>query len=132
MPLGARRALLRWYRNAGRHDLPWRQTHDPWQVLLAELMLQRTRADLVAPVYLETIRRWPTAQALGDANPAHARRVLSPLGLAHRSSRLQDAAQACAGGVPRTYEGLIEIPGVGRYAATATLCLAFDRSAGGR
>lgn len=127
MPPAARRALLRWYRAAGRHHLPWRHTRDPWQVLLAELMLQRTRADLVAPVYLKATARWPTADSLAGADPTDVRNVLAPLGLAHRVGRLIGAARTCRDGVPRTQGGLLRVPGVGRYAATATLCFAFGR-----
>jgi A/G-specific adenine glycosylase len=125
-----RRRLLRWYRLNGRHDLPWRQTREPWRVLLAELMLQRTRADLVVSVYRETIRRYPTAADLADAPAAAVGRVLTPLGLHHRSRRLQKVAAAVRSGVPRTEAGLLAVPGIGRYSATATLAFAFGRRVG--
>lgn len=121
------RALLRWYRSSGRHDLPWRNTKEPWAVLLAELMLQRTRADLVVPIYKETLRRYPTPAALADAHPTAAETLMRPLGLAHRLPRLQAAAAACRNRVPQTYDELMKVPGVGPYAATATLCLAFGK-----
>ena len=127
MPLAARRALLRWYRLHGRHDLPWRGVRNPWHVLLAELMLQRTRADLVAPVYLESVSRWPTAASFAEADPEEVQHVLRPLGLTHRVRRLQRAAEHFSGGVPRSYQRLVAGPGVGPYAATATLCFAYGR-----
>lgn len=120
-----RSALLRWYRRCGRHDLPWRKADDPWHVLLAELMLQRTRADLVAPVYEETIAMFPAAADLADASAARVESALRPLGLVHRISRIQAAANAVRDGVPRRIESLMAIPGVGRYAAHATLCFAY-------
>ncbi len=121
-----RRRLLRWHREHGR-DFPWRRTRDPWAVLLSELMLQRTRADLVVPVYEEVMGRFPTAGQLADAPPDELAVLLRPLGYLHRNARIQAAALACRGGVPRTIGGLIAVPGVGRYAATATLCFAYGR-----
>jgi A/G-specific adenine glycosylase len=126
-PAALRRALLGWYRRRGRHDLPWRQTRDPWPVLLAELMLQRTRADLVVPVYRAVTAAYPTAAALADAEPNEVRRLAWPLGLHHRLPRLQAAAAAVRDGVPTTPQGLLAVPGVGPYAANATLCFAFGR-----
>ena len=125
-----RRRILRWYRANGRHDLPWRQTRDPWEVLLAELMLQRTRVDVVERVYRSAIDVYPTAQAFSSASPEAVAELLRPLGLESRSLRLQGVATAVEDGVPRSLEGLLTIPGVGRYAATATLCFGFGRHLG--
>lgn len=125
-----RRSLLEWYRKHGRHDLPWRQTQDPWHVLLAELMLQRTRADLVAPVFNAVVGLYPTASALASAPLATVERLAAPLGLRHRVPRLHRAAASCRTAVPRTYSELMDVPGVGRYVATATLVLAYDKPLG--
>jgi A/G-specific adenine glycosylase len=121
-----RRRILRWYRTEGR-DFPWRYRDDPWEVLLAEVLLQRTRADLVAPVYEETLRRWKTAGELADATPGDVEVALRTLGLAHRNQRVQAVAAACRAGVPSQESDLMSIRGIGRYAATATLCFAFGR-----
>jgi A/G-specific adenine glycosylase len=121
-----RRRVLGWYRSNGR-VFPWRYRTDPWQVLLAELLLQRTRADLVDPVYVRVLDRWPTAAALAEANPHEVATALKPLGFEHRNERIQVAASACKHGVPRSLRGLLDVRGVGRYAATATLCFAFGR-----
>jgi A/G-specific adenine glycosylase len=121
-----RRRVLRWWRTDGR-DFPWRHTYDPWAVLLAELMLQRTRADLVPRVYEEAMRRYPTAGDFADAPADELAALLRPLGYVRRNARLRLAADACRDGVPRTMVGLLAVPGVGRYAATATLCFAFGR-----
>lgn len=121
-----RRQLLRWFRSSGR-DFPWRHTRDPWAVLLAELMLQRTRADLVPRIYEETMRRYPTARDFAQAPWEELEPLLRSLGYHHRNARLQLAAKECADGVPRTIDGLLGVTGVGRYAATATLCFAFGR-----
>lgn len=99
----------------------------PWAVLLSELMLQRTRADLVVPVCEQVMRRYPTAPDLADAPSEEVEELLRPLGFLHRNARLQAGAQSCRAGVPRTMDGLLAVPGVGRYAATATLCFAYGR-----
>lgn len=125
-PTALRRKVLGWYRAEGR-AFPWRYRDDPWEVLLSELLLQRTRADLVAPVYEETLRRWPTAGQLADASPGDVEAVLRPLGFLHRNRRVQAAAVACRAGVPHRMDALMAIPGVGRYVATATLSFAFRR-----
>jgi A/G-specific adenine glycosylase len=90
-------------------------------------MLQRTRADLVVPVYEEVVERYPSARALAEAPRREVEALLRPLGYTHRNARIQAAARACEEGVPRALPGLLAIPGVGRYAATATLCFAFGR-----
>lgn len=121
-----RRRVLAWQRSHTR-AFPWRYRGDPWQVLLAELLLQRTRADLVAPVYDRLLARWPSAAELAAADHGEVAELLSPLGFDHRNRRIQAGASACADGVPRTVEGLLKVPGVGRYASTATLCFAYGR-----
>jgi len=90
-------------------------------------MLQRTRADLVVAVYEEAMRRYPTAAHFADADAEEIAELLRPLGYLHRNARLQAAARACRAGVPRTMPALLALPGVGRYAATATLCFAYGR-----
>jgi A/G-specific adenine glycosylase len=122
-----RRQILVWHRQNGRHELPWRTTRDPWEVLLAELMLQRTRADLVVPVYGATLTRFPTAEAFAAASAKEVEFLLRPLGLRHRAGRIQEVARAVVNGVPTTSAGLLRIPGVGDYVAAATLCFAFGR-----
>jgi len=90
-------------------------------------MLQRTRADLVVSVYERVLREWPVAALLADAPRERVSEIMSPLGFSHRVPRIQQAAAAVRDGVPRTMEGLLSVPGVGPYAATATLCFAYGR-----
>jgi A/G-specific adenine glycosylase len=122
------RRLLKWYRVHGRHDLPWRNTDNAWHVLLAELMLQRTRADLVLPVYEELVARFPEAADLVRAPREQVVGLLTPLGLVHRIDRIRAAAAAVADhGMPHTLKGLLNISGVGPYTAHAALCFAYGR-----
>src|ERR1051325_2636244 len=66
-----RRRLLAWYRRHGR-DLPWRETRDPYHILVSEVMLQQTQVDRVEPKYHEWLGRYPTLEALAAAPVADA------------------------------------------------------------
>ncbi|MES2214039.1 MAG: A/G-specific adenine glycosylase, partial [Patescibacteria group bacterium] len=55
------------YKNHGRHALPWRLTHDPYKILVSEIMLQQTQVDRVIPFYIEFIRHFPSTDALARA-----------------------------------------------------------------
>src|SRR4029079_4786058 len=61
-----RRRLLDWYRKNGR-DLPWRQTRDPYRILVSEVMLQQTQVDRVLPKYHEWLEKYPTLGVLAAA-----------------------------------------------------------------
>src|SRR6202158_607815 len=61
-----RRRLLAWYRRHGR-DLPWRNTNDPYHILVSEIMLQQTQVDRVLPKYAEWLQKNPSMEGLGGA-----------------------------------------------------------------
>jgi A/G-specific adenine glycosylase len=125
-----RRRLLAWGRE-NRRSFPWRETDDPWRVLVAEVLLQRSRGKTVAKVYEELFRRWPDALALSRARERSIGRVIRPLGLVRRANTLRAMAGEVVrlGGVPSSREGLLALPGVGPYAANATLVVAFGTRA---
>src|SRR5215207_10942035 len=115
--------LLDWYREHGR-DLPWRRTHDPYAILVSEVMLQQTQVERVVPRYLAWIDRWPTVEALAAAPAAAVIREWQGLGYNRRALSLHRAAQLVAAqGWP---DDLTELPGVGRYTADAVARFAFD------
>ena len=122
--------MLAWGRK-NRRSFPWRETGDPWRILVAEVLLQRSRGKTVANVYEELFRRWPDAAALSRAREASIASVIRPLGLVRRASSLREMAREVErrGGVPGDSEGLLELPGVGRYASNATLVVAFGKRA---
>ena len=125
-----RRRLLAWGRQ-NRRSFPWRETDDPWRVLVAEVLLQRSRGKTVAKVYEELFRRWPDAAALSRAREASIASVIRPLGLVRRASSLRAMAREVVllKGVPNDLDGLLAFPGVGRYAANATLVVGFGKRA---
>jgi A/G-specific adenine glycosylase len=113
--------LLDWFEEHGR-DLPWRRTHDPYAILVSEVMLQQTQVERVVPRYLGWLERWPTAEALANASPADVIREWQGLGYNRRALNLHRAAHHVAGrGWP---DDLTELPGVGPYTAAAIRCFA--------
>ena len=112
-------AVIDWYRASAR-VLPWRQTRDPYAILVSEIMLQQTQVSRVVERYNEWLARWPTAAALAAATPGEAIAAWSGLGYNNRAVRLHAAArQVARDGWPQTYEGLLALPGVGPYTAAA-------------
>ena len=117
-------ALLAWYAERGR-DLPWRQTRDPYAVLVSEVMLQQTQVERVIPRYVDWLKRWPSVEALAAAPAAEVIRAWQGLGYNRRGLNLHRAAQQiAANGWP---DNLTELPGVGPYTAAAVGNFAFDR-----
>ncbi|MBI2483416.1 hypothetical protein HYV74_04560 [Candidatus Uhrbacteria bacterium] len=92
--MSARRtALLAWYREYGRHDLPWRHTRDPYAILISEVMLQQTQVDRVRSYWDAWMRRWPTVQALARARRGSVIRAWAGLGYNRRAVYLHQCAQ---------------------------------------
>ena len=116
--------LLGWFAANGR-ELPWRRTHDPYAILVSEVMLQQTQAARVVPRYVGWLERWPSVELLASASTADVIRAWQGLGYNRRAVNLQRAAQAvAAGGWP---DDLTALPGVGGYTADAVACFAFGR-----
>ena len=116
--------LLAWFEANGR-GLPWRSTHDPYAILVSEVMAQQTQVDRVVPRWEEWLARWPTVEALAAASPADVIRAWQGLGYNRRALSLHRAAQQIAAhGWP---DDLTELPGVGRYTADAVACFAYGR-----
>jgi A/G-specific adenine glycosylase len=115
--------LLAWYRANGR-DLPWRQTRDPYAILVSEVMLQQTQVERVVPRYVRWLERWPTAAYLAAAPRSEVIREWQGLGYNRRAVNLHRAAERIAeSGWP---DDLTELPGVGRYTADAVARFAMD------
>ncbi len=126
-PLLARK-LIKWF-EANARDLPWRRRRTPYRVWLSEMMLQQTQVDTVIPYFKRFVARFPTVLALADAPLDEVLKLWEGLGYYARARNLHRAAQVVShelgGRFPRTVEGLLRLPGVGRYSAGAIASLAF-------
>jgi len=127
-----RRRLLAWYRANGR-SLPWRETRDPYRILVSEIMLQQTQVDRVLPKYQEWLERYPSFEALAMAAEAEAVETWRPLGYNVRPRRLHAIARESVarfgGTLPGDEETLRSFKGIGAYTAGAVMSFAFGRRA---
>ncbi|HEX7086599.1 MAG TPA: A/G-specific adenine glycosylase [Vicinamibacterales bacterium] len=133
---GARRRfrtkLLAWYRANGR-ALPWRETTDPYHILVSEVMLQQTQVDRVLPKYHEWLTKFPTLDALARAPEEEVAATWRPLGYNIRPKRLQWIARETVarfgGRLPSDEATLLSFKGLGRYTVGAIRSFAFRERA---
>jgi A/G-specific adenine glycosylase len=116
--------VLAWYRKNGR-TLPWRQERNGYRVLVSEVMLQQTQVSRVLEKYPQFIKRFPTFSSLASAKRADVIRAWQGMGYNNRAVRLHALARVIVDGhngrLPRTYELLVALPGIGKYTAHALL-----------
>lgn len=122
--------VLKWYHMHGR-ALPWRHTHDPYHILISEVMLQQTQVSRVIEKYKEFLKTFPIVQDLAKAKTADVIRVWKGLGYNRRALFLQRTAQAVVeqygGKFPQDVVLLKKLPGIGEYTARAVMCFAFKQ-----
>ena len=130
-PDAVREALLSWYRDDHR-DFPWRETDDAYEILVSEVMSQQTQLGRVVDAWHDFLDRWPTVEALADADRAEVVGFWTEhsLGYNNRARYLQEAAQQDVseydGQFPEEPEELQELMGVGPYTANAVASFAFN------
>ena len=113
---------MSWFAENAR-DLPWRRTHDPYAILVSEVMLQQTQVERVVPRYEQWLARWPSAERLAEAAPAEVIVEWQGLGYNNRALALHRAAREIAAtGWP---DDLTTLPGVGSYTAAAVRNFSF-------
>lgn len=121
--------LLQWYRGHAR-DLPWRKTEDPYRIWVSEIMLQQTRVAAVLDYYARFLAAFPSVEALANGTEEHLMKLWEGLGYYSRARNLHKTAKIVAengGRFPDTYEGLMALPGIGDYTASAIASAAFGR-----
>ncbi|WP_457607249.1 A/G-specific adenine glycosylase [Nitratifractor sp.] len=118
--------LHHWYRLHGRHELPWRQTRDPYRIYLSEIMLQQTRVETVLErFYFPFLDRFPTLKDVAEASEEELLKAWEGLGYYSRARNLHRAAKRCGGELPSSVEELEALPGIGPSTARAIACFAF-------
>jgi A/G-specific adenine glycosylase len=127
-----RRKLLHWYDRNGR-ALPWRETSDPYHILVSEVMLQQTQVDRVLPKYHEWLEKYPSFEALASAPERDVADTWRPLGYNIRPKRLQaiarEAVASYGGQLPSDEATLLSFKGIGAYTAGAIRSFAFRERA---
>lgn len=125
--------LLRWFDQHGRKDLPWQHgdaagCRDAYRVWLSEVMLQQTQVATVVPYFLRFVEALPTLRHLARADEDTVLALWSGLGYYRRARFLHQAAQHCVerheGELPRDFQALCALPGIGRSTAGAILAQA--------
>jgi A/G-specific adenine glycosylase len=123
-------SLLDWYHVHGRAHLPWRQTRDPYRIVVSEFMLQQTQVDRVIPLFEAFVAAFPDFASLAAADAGDAVRLWRGLGYNSRAIRLHALARAVVerhgGALPSEREALLALPGIGPYTASAVRAFAFE------
>ena len=124
-----RRALIHWGRENFR-PYPWRFTNNPYHILIAEVMLHRTQAPQVIPVYERFVQKYPDVASLANVEREELHKVLYSLGLRWRIDLIMDMVlkliEKFGGQVPQGKNDLLSLPGVSEYVASAVRCFAWN------
>lgn len=123
------RDLIDWYEREKR-DLPWRKSQDPYRVWVSEIMLQQTRVDTVIPYYQRFMEKFPTIEALANADEDDVLKAWEGLGYYSRARNLQAAVrevhESYNGVVPDNPKELGKLKGIGPYTKGAILSIAYN------
>lgn len=125
-------ALLQWYAEFGRHSLPWQETFDAYHVWISEVMLQQTQVNTVIPYYQRFITVFPDVSTLAQASQDQVLTLWAGLGYYSRARNLHKTAQLInsnhQGTLPKHYESLIQLPGIGPSTANAILSICYNKA----
>ena len=123
-----RRKVVDFYLTRG-HRWPWRETRDPYVILITELLLQKTTARQVVKVFSSFFSKFPNIEALAKAGEADIEAVIGELGLRKRAGFLRELArhvvEEFGGRIPDTLKDLMKLKGVGLYTANAVRSFAY-------
>ena len=124
--------VLVWYSD-NKRTLPWRETTDPYAIMISEFMLQQTQVNRVLKYYEKFLKRYPTVQHLARARTSTVLKMWSGLGYNRRALYMLESAKKIVtqfdGSVPADYDALLSLPGFGDYMASAVLAFAFNKKA---
>jgi A/G-specific adenine glycosylase len=127
-----RTLLVAWYKIEGRR-LPWRETTDPYRILVSELMLQQTQVTTVLGYYHRWLAKFPTLATLAAAEEQQVLRAWQGLGYYRRARNLlrcaRELVESSGGKLPENVTDLVRLPGIGRYTAGAIVSFAFNKPA---
>ena len=125
-----RELIWKYYKENGRHDLPWRKTQDPYKILVSEIMLQQTQVERVLSYYKKWLKQFPTLETLAEASLGDVLIAWQGLGYNRRAKALWETSKIVTneqgGKFPKTRAELERLPGIGSYTAGAVLCFAHN------
>ena len=121
--------LLQWY-NENKRDLPWRNSSNPYNIWLSEIILQQTRIAQGIEYYYRFLEKHPDIYSLAAASEDEILLLWQGLGYYSRARNMHAAAKIIVmyndGVFPNDYHELIKLPGVGPYTAAAISSIAFN------
>lgn len=118
--------LLDWYAE-NKRELPWRETADPYQIWISEIILQQTRVAQGYDYFLRFIHRFPDVETLVSASEDEVMKYWQGLGYYSRARNLHAAAGSMNGVFPKTYQEVRALKGVGDYTAAAICSFAYNQ-----
>lgn len=114
------------YRKSGRHDLPWRKNINAYRVLVSEIMLQQTQVSRVLQKYETWMKYYPSISSLAKSSLRNVLLLWQGLGYQRRAKALLAIAQQ-EKQIPKTFDGLMRLPGIGTYTASAVSAFAYNQ-----
>jgi len=128
-----RQSVLDWFREHGRHDLPWQENPTPYRVWVSEIMLQQTQVGTVIPYFQRFMIRFPDIKTLAAAQQDEVLHLWTGLGYYARARNLHECARRVVndhkGEFPSSVDALSDLPGIGRSTAGAILSLGMGKAA---
>lgn len=123
--------IIDWY-SVNKRFLIWRETKNPYNIWLSEIMSQQTRVEQSLPYYIKFTENYPTIYNLADASESEILKLWQGLGYYSRARNLHETAKYIAydlkGKFPDNYSDLIKLKGVGDYTASAIASICFNAS----
>ena len=122
--------IVSWYKENGRHDLPWRKSISPYSVWISEIMLQQTQVKTVIPYFNKFVEKYPNLDALLKASEDEILAQWSGLGFYRRAKNIYKACRVISedfnSKLPTNINDLESLPGIGRSTAGAIMSIAFN------
>ena len=121
--------VVQWYKDHGRHDLPWRKKVTPYRIWISEIMLQQTQVKTVIPYFKNFIQKYPSQKKLSEANEDQILAAWSGLGFYRRARNIFASKEIIkknyANRFPKEFQQIISLPGIGKSTAGAIMSLAY-------
>ena len=122
--------LISWYKNSN-YKLPWRNTSNPYKIWISEIMLQQTQVKTAESYYNRWIKTLPSVEDVAKANIDYILKLWEGLGYYKRAHNIHESAQIIVkifnSQIPKKYNELINLKGIGDYTASAILSIAFNK-----